>query len=193
MAGFILASGSPRRRDLLAQIGYTPSAILPANIDETPQKGELPRPYAIRMAREKAAVVQKDNMEAVILAGDTVVAAGRRILGKAQTKAQARHMLKLLSGRRHRVISAIAVTSRDQTRSRCVVSTVKVKRLSETDLDDYLNSGEWEGKAGGYAIQGKAAAFIPWVQGSYSAIVGLPLAETQTLLRAAGVVPNAAS
>ncbi|MEO0411730.1 MAG: Maf family protein [Pseudomonadota bacterium] len=190
MAGFILASQSPRRRDLLAQIGYTPSAIAPADIDETPQKSELPRPYAIRMAREKANVAARAHPGQIVLTGDTVVAAGRRILGKAETQSDACAMLALLSGRRHRVISAIAVSDGETLRERCVISAVKFKRLSHEEMQRYLASGEWQGKAGGYAIQGLAAAFIPWMQGSYSAIVGLPILEAQTLLRAAGVEPS---
>ncbi|MEM6681605.1 MAG: Maf family nucleotide pyrophosphatase [Pseudomonadota bacterium] len=191
MSRFILASQSPRRRTLLSQIGFVPDDVLPADIDETPWLKELPRPYTIRMAREKALKVQSGQPRAHILAGDTVVAAGRRILGKADTASDAKRMLTLLSGRRHRVISAIALASPDGSlRERCVVSSVKFKRLSDQDIAEYIVSGEWQGKAGAYALQGRAAAFIPWMQGSYSAIVGLPLAETRNILRAAGLVPQ---
>ncbi|MEM7569272.1 MAG: Maf family protein [Pseudomonadota bacterium] len=189
MAGFILASQSPRRLDLLAQIGFVPETIAPADIDETPFPQELPRPYAIRMAREKAQVVSNAHPGQIVLAGDTVVAAGRRILGKAETQSDARSMLTLLSGRRHRVISALAVLQGGTLRQRCVVSAVKFKRLSDEEIERYIASDEWQGKAGGYAIQGLAASFIPWMQGSYSAIVGLPLAEANALLRAAGAHP----
>ncbi|MEM1020846.1 MAG: nucleoside triphosphate pyrophosphatase [Pseudomonadota bacterium] len=187
MTDFILASQSPRRRDLLAQIGYVPSQVVPADIDETPQAKELPRPYAIRMAVEKAEAVAALYPNATLLAGDTVVAAGRRILGKAEDAAAAEKMLRLLAGRRHRVISAIAVKQGEKLWQRCVVSIVKIRPLSDAEVADYLKTGEWQGKAGGYALQGRAAAFIPWVQGSYSSIVGLPLAETHNVLRAAGV------
>lgn len=191
MSRFILASQSPRRRDLLAQIGFVPDAVRPADIDETPRKAELPRPYAIRMAREKAEAVAPSETGSIILAGDTVVAAGRRILGKAETMDEARGMLSLLSGRRHRVISSLAVkTPHGKVLERCVISSVKFKRLSPDELRDYLASNEWQGKAGGYAIQGRAAALIPWMQGSYSAIVGLPLAEASSLLSAAGLRPS---
>lgn len=188
MSRFILASQSPRRRDLLSQIGFEPDAVRPADIDETPRQAELPRPYAIRMAREKALAVSPSEPGSVILSGDTVVAAGRRILGKAETLKDARTMLSLLSGRRHRVISSLAVvTSTGALLERCVISAVKFKRLSAQEMEEYLASNEWEGKAGGYALQGRAAALIPWMQGSYSAIVGLPLAEASSLLVAAGL------
>jgi len=191
MTQFVLASQSPRRLELLSQIGFKPDVIAPADIDETPAMKELPRPFAIRMAKEKALKVQQSYPEAHILAGDTVVAAGRRILGKPDDARDAQQMLSLLSGRRHRVISSLAlVTPTGDIRERCVVSAVKFKRLSAAEIETYLESGEWRGKAGGYAVQGLAAAFIPWMQGSYSAIVGLPLAETYTLLSAAGLSPN---
>jgi septum formation protein len=191
MTRFILASQSPRRLALLEQIGYVPDAVAPADIDETPKKDELPRPYAIRMAREKAQAVTALHPHDVLLAGDTVVAAGRRILGKAETPDDARAMLALLSGRRHRVISslAVAIPSGDLL-ERCVISAVKFKRLSAQEVEAYIASDEWQGKAGGYAIQGRAAALIPWMQGSYSAIVGLPLAEAASLLNAAGLRPR---
>jgi|TARA_R100000049_G_C1943852_1_gene88453 septum formation protein len=163
----------------------TPAAINPADIDETPHKGELPRDYAKRMAREKAQAVASGD--AHVLAGDTVVAAGRRILPKAEDEATARKCLELLSGRRHRVLSAIALRAPDGAiRERLSETVVMFKRLSSAEIDAYLASGEWEGKAGGYAIQGIAEGLISRIQGSHSGVVGLPLYETRTLLRAAG-------
>lgn len=181
----ILASASPRRRELLGRLGVEPDAVAPADIDETPLKGELPRPYAERMAREKAAAVQGEG--SFVLAGDTVVACGRRILPKAEDEATARRCLELLSGRRHRVLSAIALAAPDGTvRERLSETQLKFKRLSAAEIDAYIASGEWAGKAGGYAIQGSAEALIPWIQGSHSGVVGLPLYETRALLKAAG-------
>lgn len=181
----ILASASPRRRELLARIGVAPDAVLPADIDETPGTAELPRVYAVRMAREKALAAASDN--AHVLAGDTVVAVGRRILPKAEDEATARHCLHLLSGRRHRVLSAIALLSPDGTLRERVSETVVVfKRLSDAEIADYLASGDWQGKAGGYAIQGGAEGLIRRIDGSHSGVVGLPLYETRALLRAAG-------
>ncbi|HCS23260.1 MAG TPA: Maf family nucleotide pyrophosphatase [Alphaproteobacteria bacterium] len=183
----ILASASPRRLDLLRQMLITPDAVAPADIDETPKKGELPLAYAQRIAAEKAAAVKAAHAGAVILSADTVVACGRRILPKAETEGEARACLALLSGRRHRVISAISVIAADGTqRTRPVTSTVKFKRLSADDIETYIKSMEWKGKAGGYAIQGLAAAFVPFISGSYTAIVGLPLAETMQMLKGAG-------
>lgn len=183
----ILASASPRRLDLLRQMLITPDAVAPADIDETPKKGELPLAYAQRIAAEKAAAVKTAHAGAVILSADTVVACGRRILPKAETEGEARACLALLSGRRHRVISAISVIAADGTqRTRPVTSTVKFKRLSADDIETYIKSMEWKGKAGGYAIQGIAAAFVPFISGSYTAIVGLPLAETMQMLKGAG-------
>lgn len=183
----ILASASPRRRDLLARLGVDPAGVAPADIDETPLKGELPRDYARRMAREKARAARSDD--AHVLAGDTVVAAGRRILPKAEDEATARKCIELLSGRRHRVLSAIALCSPDGTiRERLSETQLKFKRLSREEIDAYIASGEWQGKAGGYAIQGRAEALIPWIQGSHSGVVGLPLYETRVLLKAAGFV-----
>jgi septum formation protein len=180
-----LASASPRRREWLARIGVVPDAIAPADIDETPRKGELPRAYAQRMAREKALAV--DGKGSHVLAGDTVVAAGRRILPKAEDEATARECLALLSGRRHRVLSAVALAAPDGTlRERLSETQLKFKRLSDAEIDAYIASGEWHGKAGGYAIQGMAEALIPWIQGSHSGVVGLPLYETRALLQAAG-------
>ena len=181
----ILASASPRRRELIARLGLTPDAIAPADIDETPAKGELPRDYAKRMAREKAEAAASDV--GFVLAGDTVVAAGRRILPKAEDEATARDCLALLSGRRHRVLSAIALRAPDGTlRERLSETIVMFKRLSAEEIDAYIASGEWDGKAGGYAIQGLAEGLISRIQGSHSAVVGLPLYETRALLKAAG-------
>jgi septum formation protein len=181
----ILGSGSPRRKELLAQLGITPDAILPPDIDETPQKGELPRPYCARLAREKAAAVVADP-EDIVLCADTTVALGRRILGKPENAGEAARFLTDLGGRRHQVITAVAVRRGARIWARESVSAVKVKRLSDLELNAYLASGEWEGKAGAYAIQGMASAFIPWISGSFTGIVGLPLAETTALLQAAG-------
>nr|WP_137676158.1 Maf family nucleotide pyrophosphatase [Parerythrobacter lutipelagi] len=181
----ILASASPRRRELLARLGLEPSAIAPADIDETPRKAELPRDYAIRMAREKAEAAA--SAEGHVLAGDTVVAVGRRILPKAEDEATARQCLQLLSGRRHRVLSAVALRAPDGTlRDRLSETAVKFKRLSNEELAAYLAGGEWHGKAGGYAIQGAAEGLISWIQGSHSGVVGLPLYETRVLLKSAG-------
>lgn len=181
----ILASASPRRRELIARLGLVPDAINPADIDESPKKGELPRDYARRMAREKAEAAASD--QDFVLAGDTVVAAGRRILPKAEDEGTARKCLELLSGRRHRVLSAIALRAPDGTlRERLSETVVQFKRLSADEIDDYIASGEWDGKAGGYAIQGLAEGLISRIQGSHSGVVGLPLYETRALLKAAG-------
>lgn len=165
-----------------------PDEVRPADIDETPRKGEGPRAYVRRIAREKAEGVAAVPGE-VVLAADTTVCLGSRILGKPETEAEARDFLKLLSGRRHRVITAIAVRDGARLRERDVETAVKMKRLSAAEIEDYLASGEWRGKAGGYGIQGRAAAFIPWLQGSHSAVIGLPLAETAALLAATGYRP----
>lgn len=181
----ILASASPRRLDLLARIGVIPDAVVPAEIDETPRKGELPVRYACRMAAEKAAAVAQAG--ALTLAADTVVAAGRRILPKAESEAEATATLQLLSGRRHRVHSAVTlIDAGGAARHRLSTSVVAFKRLSEQELADYVASEEWRGKAGAYAIQGRAEALIRQIAGSYSGVVGLPLFETRALLRAAG-------
>ncbi|AKM09200.1 Maf family protein [Croceicoccus naphthovorans] len=181
----ILASASPRRRDLLKRIGIAPDAVAPADIDETPLKAELPRVYAVRMAREKAEAAARDD--AFVLAGDTVVAVGRRILPKAEDEATARQCLTLMSGRRHRVLSAIALRAPDGSiRERLSETEVRFKALHPTEIDAYIASGEWHGKAGGYAIQGRAEGLIAWIGGSHSGVVGLPLFETRALLRAAG-------
>ena len=181
----ILASASPRRRELIARLGLTPDAINLADIDETPARGELPRDYAKRMAREKAEAAA--SSDGFVLAGDTVVAAGRRILPKAEDEATARKCLELLSGRRHRVLSAIALRAPDgSVRERLSETVVMFKRLSAEETDAYIASGEWDGKAGGYAIQGIAEGLISRIQGSHSGVVGLPLYETRALLKAAG-------
>ena len=181
----ILASASPRRRELLARLGVTPLRIAAADIDETPRKAELPRDYARRMAREKALAIAPGT--AHVLAGDTVVVAGRRILPKAEDAATALTCLKLLSGRRHRVLSAVALAAPDGTlRERLSETIVRFKPLSAEEIAAYLAGGEWHGKAGGYAIQGSAEGLIAWISGSHSGVVGLPLFETRALLRAAG-------
>lgn len=181
----ILASASPRRRQLIARLGLTPDAINPADIDEMPAKGELPRDYARRMAREKAEAAASED--GFVLAGDTVVAAGRRILPKAEDETTARQCLVLLSGRRHRVMSAIALRAPDGTvRERLSETVVLFKRLSEQEIEAYIAGGEWHGKAGGYAIQGIAEGLITRIQGSHSGVVGLPLYEARALLKAAG-------
>jgi septum formation protein len=182
----ILGSGSPRRKELLAQLGLVPDAILPPDVDEDPRKGELPRPYCARLAREKAMAVPGDD-DAIILCADTTVALGRRILGKPRDAGEAAAFLVALGGRRHEVITAVAVRRGGRIWTRESVSAVKMKRLSDLELNAYLASGEWEGKAGGYAIQGMAGAFIPWISGSFTGIVGLPLAETAALLTSAGL------
>lgn len=181
----ILGSGSPRRRELLAQIGVFADDIRPPDIDETPLSAELPRLYCTRMAREKALAVEADQDD-VVLAGDTTVALGRRILGKPEDAAEAEAFLHLMSGRRHKVITAVAVRRGDRIWEKDVVTDVKMKRLSDLEVRTYLATGDWQGKAGAYGIQGPAGALIPWIQGSFTAVVGLPLAETVGLLQAAG-------
>jgi len=182
----ILASASPRRLELLARIGLVPDEVVGADIDETPARGELPVAYARRMAAHKAAAVLRPG--AVVIAADTVAAAGRRILPKTEHVDEARATLRLLSGRRHRVHSAVTVVDPAGTaRHRLSTSVVAFKQLSDDELSDYLESGEWQGKAGGYAIQGRAEALIRMLQGSHSGVMGLPLFETRALLRTAGV------
>jgi len=182
----VLASASPRRLDLLRQIGIEPARVAPADIDETAAKAELPVAYARRMARAKAAAVVGGTGE-IVLAADTVVACGRRILPKADTVESARACLDLLSGRRHRVLGAVCIVGPDGTRrERLVESVVRFKRLSTAEIDGYLSSGEWHGKAGGYAIQGRAASFVSFLSGSYSNVVGLPLFEVTQMLRSGG-------
>jgi nucleoside triphosphate pyrophosphatase len=179
----VLASASPRRLELLRQVGIVPDRVDPADIDETPAKGELPAAHVVRLAEAKARAVAPRHKGAFILAADTVIACGRRILPKAEDEASARACLTLLSGRRHRVYGGVAVmTPTGEMTIRRVISQVAFKRLSESEIATYLESGEWRGKAGGYAIQGRAAAFISWIAGSYSNVVGLPLFETAQLL-----------
>lgn len=182
----VLGSGSPRRLQLLAQIGVVPSDVRPPDIDETPLAGEKPRPYCARMAREKAAAVTLGAGE-VVLCADTTVALGRRIFGKPVDAGEAASFLTALGGRRHRVITAVAVRSGDQLWERVVETAVRMKRLSDDEMNAYLAINDWQGKAGGYAIQGPAGAFIPWINGSFTGVVGLPLAEAAALLRTAGV------
>jgi septum formation protein len=187
----VLASASPRRLELLRQIGIVPDAVDPADIDETPRRGELPPGHALRLAEAKARAVAPRHPGAFVLAADTVVACGRRILPKAEDAATARACLNLLSGRRHRVYGGIAlVTPAGEIALRRVMSQVGMKRLSREELDAYIDGGEWQGKAGGYAIQGGAAALIPWISGSYSNVVGLPLYETAQLLAGRGYRPS---
>lgn len=181
----ILASASPRRRELLARLGLAPDLVAAADIDETPNGGEVPRAYARRMAREKAMAVPGQG--AHVLAGDTVVVVGRRILPKAEDETTARACLALLSGRRHHVLSAIALKAPDGTiRERLSDTVVRFKALSGAEVEDYIACGEWDGKAGGYAIQGSAEGLIAAISGSHSGVVGLPLFETRALLRSAG-------
>ena len=195
MPPLVLASASPRRQELLRQIGIIPDAIDAADIDETPTKGELPPAHVVRLAEAKARTVAPRHPGAFILAADTVVACGRRILPKAEDAATARACLAMLSGRRHRVYGGVAVvTPAGDIAIRRVLSMVAFKRLSTTEVEAYIAAGEWQGKAGGYAIQGLAAALIPWISGSYSNVVGLPLCETAQLLAGHGYrLPCAAS
>ncbi|MFC4352988.1 Maf family protein [Fodinicurvata halophila] len=187
---FILASASPRRHDLLHQIGLPPDEIDPADLDETPLKGELPPAYAARIAREKARAVAARHQGAYVLAADTVVALGRRILPKPADAATARACLEKLSGRRHRVLGGIALIRPDgRCSERLVTTAVRFKRLDRDEIGIYLESGEWQGKAGGYAIQGLAAAFIPWINGSHANVVGLAVDEAWKLLHGAGYRP----
>lgn len=179
----ILGSASPRRRELLAQIGVVADDIIPADIDETPNKGERPLPYVKRMAMQKARAINSDEL---ILSADTIVSAGIRILGKPRDAAQAVEYLTLLSGRRHRVTTSVALRLGHQEWTRTVTTAVRMKNLSDHEISAYIRSNEWDGKAGGYAIQGIASAFIPFISGSYSNVVGLPLTETANLLLGAG-------
>ena len=187
MIRLILGSASPRRLELLAQLGITPDAVMPPDIDESPHKAELPRPYCARIARQKAAAIQS-GPDDIILCADTTVALGRRIMGKPADASEAAAFLHLLSGRRHRVITAVAVKRGDRIWQTDVMTAVMFKRLSNPEVNAYLATGDWQGKAGAYAIQGPAAAFIPWINGSFTGVVGLPLAQTAGLLTAAGFV-----
>ena len=181
----VLGSGSPRRLELLAQIGVVPDDVRPPDIDETPKPAEQPRPYCARIAREKVAAVTAETDD-IVLCADTTVALGRRILGKPADAEEAEGFLKQLSGRRHRVITAVAVRRGSRFWAREVQSDVRMKRLTEQEIASYIATGDWQGKAGGYAIQGPAGAFVPWIGGSFTGIVGLPLTETANLLAAAG-------
>jgi septum formation protein len=188
----ILASRSPRRLELLAQVGIVPAAVVPADVDESPRQGELPRTLALRLAEEKARAVSVSGGPAVVLAADTVVACGRRVIPAPETEGEARKGLALISGRRHRVFGGIAVLDPDgRLRARVVETQVAFKRLDAREIEDYMRLGEWRGRAGGYAIQGRAAAFVRWIRGSYSNVVGLPLFETVALLAPLGVRPEA--
>ncbi|CAN7379747.1 Maf family nucleotide pyrophosphatase [Phenylobacterium sp. LjRoot219] len=179
----VLASASPRRLDLLRQIGVTPDAVVGAELDESPQRDETPRRLAIRLAAEKAACVAERERGAFVLAADTVVAVGRRVLPKVEDATEGRRCLELLSGRAHRVLTAVAAVGPDGRRAQRLVETrVSFKRLGPDELRAYLDSGEGQGKAGGYAIQGRAGAFVTELQGSYTGVVGLPLYESLNLL-----------
>lgn len=182
----ILGSGSPRRLELLAQLGLRPDDVRAPDINEDPIGAEKPREYVKRMAHEKAQASFCAAGE-VVLCADTTVAVGRRILGKPSDAAEAEAFLRLMSGRRHKVITAVSVKTLDKISVKDVVTDVKMKRLSDAEISGYIATEDWRGKAGGYAIQGPASAFIPWISGSYSAVVGLPLAETANLLQAAGI------
>ena len=185
----VLASASPRRMDLLRQVGVTPDAVVAAAIDETPLKTETPRQTALRLAVAKAAKVAETNSDAYVLAADTIVAVGTRILPKVETQVEGRKCLELLSGRAHKVLTAVAVVAPDgRAVKRLVETRLHFKRLTPAEIDDYLQDGEGIGKAGGYAIQGKAGAFVMSIQGSYPAVVGLPLYETMNLLTGLGFV-----
>ena len=187
MPELVLASASPRRLDLLRQIGVEPDTIEAADIDETPHPKELPRALAARLAAAKAAAVAARHPRSFTLAADTVVACGRRILPKAEDEAAARRCLELLSGRRHRVISAVClILPSGGELHRLVETTLRFKRLEAAEIDAYIKGGEWQGKAGGYALQGRAGAFARWLGGSYSNVVGLPLSEAASLLRGLG-------
>ena len=185
----ILGSASPRRLELLAQIGIVPDALRPADIDETPRKAEPPRDYVRRMAAEKAAALDLAEGEALLTA-DTTVAVGRRILGKPADRDEAAAFMRLMSGRRHVVLTAIALRHGSRTALRLVETKVRMRSIDPAALERYLDAGDWQGKAGGYAIQGAAAVFIPCLEGSFSAVVGLPLSETAAMLAAIGIHPK---
>ncbi|HET7709943.1 MAG TPA: nucleoside triphosphate pyrophosphatase [Sphingomicrobium sp.] len=183
----ILASASPRRLDLLARIGLTPDAVIPADVDESIPRGELPRDHALRLATEKARVVVEQEPNAFVLAADTVVAVGRRILPKVEDEATLRQCMRLLSGRRHRVLTGVALAAPGAAiRTRLVETMIAMKRLSDEEIAYYAGHGEWRGKAGGYALQGYGEVYVRHIAGSFSNVVGLPLAETRLLLKGAG-------
>ena len=182
----ILGSSSPRRLELLSQLRIKPDLIKSPDIDEATKKLELPRDYCIRMAKEKANAIDVEYDD-VLLTADTIVCVGRRILGKPSNEDQVREFLKILSGRRHKVITSVAVKYQDKLLERCVISTVKMKNISNSELDAYVSLEDWKDKAGGYGLQGYAAVFVTWIQGSFSSIIGLPLAEISALLSVAGI------
>ena len=183
----ILASASPRRLDLLARIGVTPDAVLPADVDESVPRGERPSDHAMRLAREKAQAVAASEPDALVLGADTVVVVGRRILPKVEDEATLRACMKLLSGRRHRVLTGVALAiPNGGVRERLVETMIAMKPLSDDEIDFYASHGEWHGKAGGYALQGYGEVYVRHIAGSYSNVVGLPLAETRVLLKSAG-------
>jgi septum formation protein len=187
MPRLILASASPRRLDLLARIGVIPDAVIPADVDESVPKGELPREHALRLAREKAQAVAAQEPDALVLAADTVVAVGRRILPKVEDEQTLRACMRLLSGRRHRVLTGVALAiPGGGVRERLIETMIAMKRLSDDEIDHYASHGEWRGKAGGYALQGYGEVYVRHIAGSYSNVVGLPLAETRMLLKSAG-------
>lgn len=187
----VLASASPRRKDLLAQAGLAPDLISPADIDETQLPNEIPRDLAARLAVGKAEVVAREHPNAFVLAADTVVAMGRRVLGKPVDEAQARSFLTKLSGRRHSVIGGIClIAPGGECRHQTIVTKVKFKRLTPRDIDSYIATNEWQGKAGGYAIQGRAGTFVPWISGSYTNVVGLSLSDIVNMLAGAGYQPS---
>ena len=183
----VLASASPRRLDLLARIGVHPDTIVPADIDESVTAGELPRDHALRLARQKAEAVAAGHPGDLVLAADTVVAVGRRILPKVEDEATLRQCMALLSGRRHRVLTGVAIAvPGNGVRARIVETRIAIKRLSPDEIDYYASNGEWRGKAGGYALQGYGEVYVRHIAGSYSNVVGLPLAETRLMLKSAG-------
>ena len=183
----ILASASPQRLSLLKTIGIKPDKVIPANIEELPDKKEKPKDFVIRMSKEKAFDVAKDNSNSFILSGDTIVAAGRRIIGKPSDRNEAKEILSLLSGRRHRVLSAFTLIKPDLKEiTKLVTSKVKFSRLSKIDLNEYLDTEEWRGKAGGYAIQSRASSFVPWISGSYTGVMGFPINEVKNVLISSG-------
>ena len=183
----ILASSSPQRLSLLKTIGIEPDKVIPANIEEIPNKNEKPKDFVIRMSKEKAFDVAKENSNSFILSGDTIVAAGRRIIGKPSDRNEAKEILSLLSGRRHRVLSAFTLIKPDLKEiTKLVTSKVKFSRLSENDLNEYLDTEEWRGKAGGYAIQSRASSFVPWISGSYTGVMGFPINEVKNVLISSG-------
>lgn len=179
----MLASASPRRLALLEQVGIVPAQVIAADIDESPRKLEIPTDYVKRMAREKCAAIAMQYPDALVLAADTVVACGRRILPKAEDEQTARACLEILQGRRHRVYTAVCISKAQRTKETMVMTHVRFLRLNKKQIDEYIATNEWAGKAGGYAIQGAAQAFIPSITGSFSNVVGLPLSETVAMLR----------